>query len=125
MRLLLRLEEIALAGLAVWLFYDSGLAWWWLPIFFLLVDVSMVGYLFGPRAGAVTYNFVHHRLLAVVVYVIGALLEQPAVQAVGAVLLVHSSVDRALGFGLKHEDSFQHTHLGRIGQGSPDGSRGR
>jgi hypothetical protein len=116
MRWLLRLEEIALVALAVWLFYDSGLAWWWLPILFVLVDVSMVGYLFGPRAGAATYNFVHHRLLAVIVYVIGALLEQSAVQAVGAVLLLHSAVDRALGFGLKHKDSFQHTHLAQIGR---------
>lgn len=31
-------------------------------------------------------------------------------------LLGHSSFDRVLGYGLKHEDAFQNTHLGRIGR---------
>ena len=31
-------------------------------------------------------------------------------------LLGHSSFDRVFGYGLKHEDAFQHTHLGRIGR---------
>jgi hypothetical protein len=29
----------------------------------------------------------------------------------------HIGVDRALGYGLKFEDGFQHTHLGTIGRG--------
>jgi hypothetical protein len=28
----------------------------------------------------------------------------------------HSSLDRVFGYGLKHEDAFQNTHLGRIGR---------
>ncbi|MFN8388163.1 MAG: DUF4260 family protein [Anaerolineales bacterium] len=28
----------------------------------------------------------------------------------------HSSFDRVLGYGLKHEEAFQNTHLGRIGR---------
>lgn len=31
-------------------------------------------------------------------------------------LLGRSSFDRILGYGLKHEDAFQNTHLGRIGR---------
>jgi len=31
-------------------------------------------------------------------------------------LLGHSSFDRVFGYGLKHEDAFQNTHLGRIGR---------
>ncbi|MEW6083560.1 MAG: DUF4260 family protein [Chloroflexota bacterium] len=30
-------------------------------------------------------------------------------------LLGHSSLDRVFGYGLKHKDAFQNTHLGRIG----------
>jgi hypothetical protein len=37
-------------------------------------------------------------------------------QLIGVILLGHSSLDRALGYGLKYEDSFQNTHLGRIGK---------
>ena len=79
-------------------------------------DVGMLGYALGPRVGAVTYNLVHHRALAVAIYILGWLLTQPVVQAVGALLLFHASVDRALGFGLKYGDSFRHTHLGEIGR---------
>jgi hypothetical protein len=32
-----------------------------------------------------------------------------------AILLDHYSLDRVLGYGLKHEDAYQNTHLGRIG----------
>lgn len=31
-------------------------------------------------------------------------------------LFGHSSFDRVLGYGLKHEDAFQNTYLGRIGR---------
>jgi hypothetical protein len=112
---LLRLEDLALAGLAVYLFVGLGYAWWLLAILFLVPDVSMVGYLANPRAGAIIYNVVHHRGLAVAVFALGLVIHQPLVAAAGAVLLFHSSVDRALGYGLKHPDSFQHTHLGTIG----------
>ena len=31
-------------------------------------------------------------------------------------LFGHSSFDRIMGYGLKHEDAFQNTHLGKIGK---------
>lgn len=113
---LVRLEEVALAVLAAYLFTALGYAWWLLAPLFLVPDVSMAGYVFGPRVGAVAYNVVHHRAVAVAVFGLGLLLRQPLVEAAGAVLLFHSSVDRALGYGLKHADSFEHTHLGTIGR---------
>jgi hypothetical protein len=33
-----------------------------------------------------------------------------------ALLLDHSRFDRVFGYGLKHEDVFQNTHLGVIGK---------
>ena len=32
------------------------------------------------------------------------------------ILFAHSSLDRALGYGLKYDDSFGNTHLGSIGK---------
>ena len=113
-----RLEELALAGLAAYLFAALGYPWWLLAVLFIAPDVSMVGYALGPRVGAVVYNVVHHRGLAVLVFGLGVLAHQPLVEAGGLVLLFHSSVDRALGFGLKRFDSFQDTHLGPIGNRS-------
>jgi hypothetical protein len=34
----------------------------------------------------------------------------------GIVLLGHSSMDRFFGYGLKHFDGFNYTHLGQIGK---------
>ena len=115
MKTLIRLEEIALVILAFYLFLALGYAWWWFLVLFLLPDLSMLGYLAGPRIGALTYNVVHHKATAVALYLTGALLGLPLLQAAALILLGHSSLDRVLGYGLKYADSFKHTHLGLIG----------
>ena len=118
MKNLLKLEELLMFGLALFLFSKLDYGWGWYALLFLTPDLSMVGYLANPRFGAWTYNLIHHKGLAVALYVLGALL--PASGAwlmfAGTILFGHSSFDRVLGYGLKHEDAFQNTHLGRIGQ---------
>lgn len=121
MRTLLRVEEAFLVLLSIWLFARLDLAWWWYPALFLGPDVSMVGYVLGPRVGAATYNLAHHRGVAVGTLLAGSLAALPLVTAVGTVLLGHGAADRILGFGLKHPEGFAHTHLGSIG-GSRDGT---
>jgi hypothetical protein len=76
----------------------------------------MAGYLVNSRIGAWTYNLVHHKGLSVALYILGYLLATPWLMFAGTILLGHSSFDRVLGYGLKHEDAFQNTHLGRIGR---------
>lgn len=116
MKKLISLEEAFLVILCLFLFRDLGYAWGWFALFFLAPDLSMVGYLAGPRVGATTYNFVHHKALAILLYISGSLLASPPLQFAGLILLAHSSFDRVLGYGLKHMDAFQHTHLGMIGR---------
>jgi hypothetical protein len=76
----------------------------------------MLAYLGGPRIGAFGYNFVHHKGLAISLFVLGVLLGNPLLQLAGIIFFGHSSLDRVLGYGLKYPDSFQHTHLGMIGK---------
>jgi hypothetical protein len=116
MKNLLKLEELALTALAIYLFTLLDFAWWWLPLLFFMPDLSMIGYIAGPRVGAYTYNFVHHKAVAVTVYVIGAFTGTAGLQLAGVILLAHSSFDRVLGYGLKYPDAFSHTHLGMIGK---------
>lgn len=115
MRNLIKLEELFLFLFSIFLFAQLSYAWWWYPLLLLLPDIGMLGYLAGPRIGALTYNLLHHKALALVVYVIGAIAGIPLLQLTGVILLGHSSLDRVFGYGLKHSDSFQHTHLGWIG----------
>ena len=74
MKTLLRIEEAFLFLLSIFLFSRIGYAWWWFPLLLFAPDIGMLGYLAGPRAGAWLYNFIHHRALAVCLYVLGALL---------------------------------------------------
>ena len=116
MKNLLRLEEFALLVLAIFLFSQLDFNWGWYVLLFLSPDISMLSYLANPQLGAWTYNFVHHKGLAVVLYILGAILSVPWLMFVGTLLLGHTSFDRIFGYGLKYEDSFQHTHLGQIGK---------
>ena len=116
MKTLLRLEELLLFGLALFLFSGLDYGWGWYALWFFAPDLSMVGYLANPRIGAWTYNLVHHKGLSVALYVSGYLLSIPWLMFAGTILLGHSSFDRVLGYGLKHEDAFQNTHLGWIGR---------
>ena len=119
MKNLLKIEELAEALFALAVFARLPYAWWVLPAAFLLPDLSMAGYLAGPRVGAFCYNFAHHKALAVAVGLAGWWLGQPGLQLAGSVLLFHSAVDRALGYGLKYATGFQDTHLGRVGTAQP------
>jgi hypothetical protein len=119
MKSLLKLEELAELVLALFVFAHLPFAWWVLPTTFLLPDLSMLGYLAGPRVGAACYNLAHHKALAVAVGLGGWLAGQPLLVLAGTVLLFHSALDRLLGYGLKYGTSFQDTHLGRVGGSQP------
>ena len=116
MKNLLKLEELFMFALSIFLFTKLDFAWWRYPTLILTPDLSMIGYLISPQVGAVTYNFIHHKALGISVFVIGVILANQPLQLAGLILFGHSSMDRILGYGLKHSDSFQHTHLGMIGK---------
>jgi hypothetical protein len=116
MKNLLKLEELAEALAAVVVFSQLPYAWWWLPTLFLLPDLSMLGYLMGPRAGAFCYNLLHHKALALAIGLVGWGQSAPLLLLAGSVLLFHAAFDRLLGYGLKYATSFHHTHLGYVGK---------
>jgi len=116
MKYILRLEELLLFGLALFLLSRLDYGWGTYALLFFTPDLSMLGYLANPRIGAWTYNLVHHKGLAVALYILGHLLSIPWLIFAGTLLLGHSSFDRVLGYGLKYPDAFQNTHLGWIGR---------
>lgn len=116
MKTMLKVEELFLFGLSIYLFAKLGFAWWWYPLFLFNPDLSMLGYLVSPQAGAWMYDFIHLKALGVGIYIVGTMIANPVVQFAGLILFGHSSMDRVMGYGLKYADSFQHTHLGKIGK---------
>lgn len=116
MKTILKLEDIAKLILAYTLSLYLGFSWWLFLALLFAPDLSMVGYLFSPRSGAWLYNLFHHQGVAVAVGLVGLYLAVPGLQLAGLILFGHSAMDRALGYGLKYNDSFKHTHLGWIGK---------
>jgi Domain of unknown function (DUF4260) len=114
-RRFLRLDGLVLAVATVILFSNQHEHWWLYPALLLVPDLSMIGYLRNPRIGAATYNVAHSYLAPGVTIFIGWRLASPLTVAVGLIWLGHVGWDRLLGYGLKYDDGFDCTHLGRIG----------
>ena len=115
-QLILRAEQVALFLTGVIAYLALGGNWLLgLPLLFA-IDLSMVGYLGGPRLGAITYNAGHNLVLAVAAFGIGFWTGTPWLQLLAAVWVAHIGMDRSLGYGLKLPTDFRDTHLGRIGR---------
>lgn len=105
MKTLIKLEELTLVILSFCLFLALDYAWWWFLLLFFVPDVSLAGYLISPKAGMLTYNLIHHKALAIMLYLSGTFTELPELQLAGLVLFGHSSLDRVLGFELQQPTS--------------------
>jgi len=115
MHKLLRLEEVGQFILAILLFSSLPYSWWVFPLFILLPDISMAGYIHNTQTGSRIYNFFHHKGLGVLIYGIGIWMGQPVLLLAGIIIFGHAAMDRIFGYGLKFPDDFKNTHLGRIG----------
>jgi len=116
MSLSLKLEEIAIFFFCIFLFNQLNFTWWWFPTLLLLPDIGMIGYLINSKIGAFTYNILHHRFVASMVAFYALYYGDDIWKLAAIILFSHISLDRALGYGLKYNDSFSNTHLGIIGK---------
>jgi hypothetical protein len=116
MRALLRLEGLAVLALSVAAYANWGVGWMAFAGFFLVPDLSMLGYSWGPRVGAAVYNAGHSYVGPIALLAAGLLLTMPLATALALIWAAHIGFDRALGFGLKSASGFRHTHLGMLGR---------
>ena len=112
----LRLEGLVVGLVGAIVYARLGGDWLWFVPAFLLVDLSAIGYLGGPRLGALTYDVAHNWAVGFATLGLGLAAGIPLVGLVGAVLVAHTGLDRTLGYGLKLGTGFKDTHLGRIGR---------
>jgi Domain of unknown function (DUF4260) len=108
----LRLEGAVLLGGSLIAYRATAEPWWLVPLALLVPDLFMVGYLGGTRLGAQLYNIGHSTVLPAAMVGLGWWQSKPFVLALGLIWLAHIGIDRLLGYGLKYDDHFQHTHLG-------------
>jgi hypothetical protein len=114
--MIVRLEYAAATVFSLLAYIHLQGPWWLFALLFLVPDLSMLGYLAGPRIGATTYNTVHTSALPLVLIALGVVLGAQTAVLIGVVWYFHIAWDRMLGYGLKLPTSFNDTHLGRIGR---------
>lgn len=118
-RLMLRLEGVAVFGAATLMCLHRDAGWGLFALLFLAPDLSMLGYLAGPRAGAAAYNAAHSYVGPLLLIGIGLVGGWALLPTIGFVWCAHIGLDRALGMGLKYRGDFAETHLGRLGRADP------
>jgi hypothetical protein len=112
----LRLEGLAGVVLSAVLYARCGASWWLFAALWLAPDLSMLGYLGGPKLGARIYNAVHSYVTPATLAISALVLGSPALLPYALIWINHVAVDRLLGYGLKYPAGFQWTHLGRLGR---------
>jgi hypothetical protein len=112
----LRAEQVTVFLSGVIAYLVLGGSWLLLVPLLLAVDLSMVGYLAGPRLGAIAYNSGHNLVVALAALGIGWWAGIGWLQLLALLWVAHIGMDRSLGYGLKLPSDFRDTHLGRIGR---------
>lgn len=110
-RTFLRVEGLAVLGVALGGYFALDGPLWLLAVLALAPDLSMVGYLAGPRVGSLGYNVVHTYSLPLALGAFGFFTDAPVALLVALVWAAHIGVDRLAGFGLKFDSGFRDTHL--------------
>ncbi|WP_022836744.1 DUF4260 domain-containing protein [Salisaeta longa] len=110
-RLLLRLEGLAVLMAALALYAPLDASWWMFAALLLVPDLSMAGYLAGPRLGAHLYNTGHTYIAPLGLGAVGFAADISLALAGALIWTAHIGLDRALGYGLKRTRGFHHTHL--------------
>jgi len=116
-RMFLRLEGLAGVALSAVFYARTGASWWLFAALWLTPDLSMLGYLGGPRLGARIYNAIHSYVTPATLAVSSLIFGAPSLLPYALIWMNHIAVDRLLGYGLKYPAGFQWTHLGRVGAG--------
>ena len=109
---ILRLEGAALLVASVLAKAQFGQGWGLFAVLILAPDLSMIGYLRDPKLGAMVYNLAHMTVLPLTLLAVGWNWSMPLAVGLALTWLAHIGMDRAVGYGLKYNDAFKHTHLG-------------
>ena len=111
---LLRIHGGVLLAASALFYWVNGGSWVLFALLILAPDVSMLGYVFGAKAGAAAYNAAHAYVLPACLVAFGLFSGSAPAVTVALIWLAHIGVDRLVGYGLKYTSGFRDTHLDRI-----------
>lgn len=110
----LRIEGLVLLVATIILFSGQGQKWWLYPVLLLVPDIFMAGYLANTKVGAFFYNLGHSYFAPALMSLLAWRADNKMALALGIIWLGHIGFDRFMGYGLKYDSDFKHTHLGDL-----------
>ena len=113
--LILRLECLLVFLITLYLFHKLGGNWLFYGLGMIAIDISLIGYVVNNHIGGLVYNIGHSYIIPRIILLAALIIDKDSIILFALVWNSHISMDRALGFGLKHE-TFHLTHLGPIGK---------
>jgi uncharacterized protein DUF4260 len=117
---ILRLEGAAVFIASVFLYREAAQGPWPLYLVLWLVpDLAVAAYVFGPRIGAAAYNAAHFYGFPIALAAAGIFGDRAILYQLALIWFSHIGLDRALGLGLKYPSAFGDTHLGTMGRQAP------
>jgi hypothetical protein len=111
-----RADAAALLVLTLWAVASTNSRWTWFLALFLVPDLSMIGYVFGSRVGATTYNAGHLYAWPVALLAVGLASHSSLATTAALSWIAHIAFDNVVGYGLKLPTGFEHTIYGPIGR---------
>ncbi|UOQ49642.1 DUF4260 domain-containing protein [Gracilibacillus caseinilyticus] len=113
-KIILHIEGFAILALSLYFYGYSQLSWVLFLILLLVPDISMLGYLYNNKVGAMLYNLFHTYSLSIGVVICGLILSNQTILAVGLIWSAHIGMDRMIGYGLKYPTEFKDNHFNRV-----------
>jgi hypothetical protein len=110
-RTFLRVEGLVVLVIVLGGYFTLNGPIWLLVVLGLAPDLSMIGYLAGPRLGSLSYNIAHTYTLPFALGSLGFWADIRMALLVALIWAGHIGADRLLGYGLKFESGFKNTHL--------------
>jgi hypothetical protein len=112
----LRAEGAAMFIAATAIYFANHYSWILYLVLLFSFDISMLGYAINSRIGALTYNIGHSAIIPSLLAGLYAIHHSDALLGFICLWFAHIGFDRMLGYGLKLNTGFRHTHLGTIGK---------
>jgi hypothetical protein len=106
--LILESTVIFLGSLLIYLFIGGN----WIIFIILLFSPDI--FIKNSRIGSIIYNIGHIHVWAIILILIGILIDLDILILLGLIWISHISIDRAMGYGLKYPSDFKDTHMQKI-----------
>lgn len=113
-KLILRLEGLVILILSFIFYIRIESNYLLFMVLLLMPDISMIGYAFSSKVGALVYNLFHTYVFSFSILSLGLLFSNKFLLLIGLIFSAHIGMDRMLGYGLKYTTGFKDTHLSKI-----------